>query len=88
MNFQFPEFLWLLPLALLVWFVPRRAVAWRHALLRTVVILALVVGLARPVLVSIAWTDHHVVIVDRSASIADPAAIDAALLAVEQALQL
>ncbi len=86
MNFQFPEFLWLLPLAALVWFVPRRAVAWRHALLRTVVIFALVLGLARPVLVSVAWTDHHVVIVDRSASVADPDAIDAALRAVEQAL--
>lgn len=86
MSFQFPEFLWLLPLAVLVWFVPRRAVAKWHGLLRTVVVLALVLGLARPVLVSNAWTDHHVVIVDRSASVADPVAIAAALKVVEQAL--
>ncbi|MFN3239998.1 MAG: VWA domain-containing protein [Planctomycetota bacterium] len=87
MNFQYPGFLWLLPLVLLVWFVPRRPADARRALLRTVVLVALLLGLARPVLVRSSWSDHHVVVVDRTGSVADPAAVDRALAAVVQKLQ-
>ena len=58
MNVQFPEFLWLLPLVALVWLVPRRGVQWQHAALRSLVVLLLVLGLARPVLISASWTDE------------------------------
>lgn len=89
MNFEFPEFLWLLPLCGIVWFVPGRGperATRTHELLRTVVLVGLVFGLARPVVVSTAWTDHHVVIVDRTRSVADPAAINKALQSVQAAL--
>ena len=86
MTFQYPIFLWLLPLALLVWFAPRRGVGLRHGLLRTAVFAALLLGLARPVIISQSWLDHHVVVVDRSASIADAAAIDERLEQVRQRL--
>ena len=86
MNVQFPEFLWLLPLVALVWLVPRRGLQWQHAALRSLVVLLLVFGLARPVLVSASWTDHHVVIVDRSASQFDQVAVDQSLRSVLDAL--
>lgn len=87
MNFQYPGFLWLLPLVALVWFVPRRPADARRALLRTVVLATLLLGLARPVLVRASWSDHHVVVVDRTASSADPAAVDRALEKVVARLQ-
>ena len=86
MYFQFPEFLWLLLLAAFVWFVPRRGLNWTHGLLRMAMVVALVLGLSRPVLVHEAWTDYHVVIVDRSSSVADPLDAEAALQRVSQAL--
>ena len=87
MTFQFPGFLWLLPLALLVWFVPRGGVERRHGLLRTALLAALVVALARPVLVRATWSDHHVVVLDRTASALDRAAADQALQRVASRLQ-
>ncbi|MCK5940413.1 MAG: VWA domain-containing protein, partial [Planctomycetes bacterium] len=87
MNLQSPEFLWLLPLVALVWFAPRRVVALRsadarRALLRTLVLVLIVLGLSRPHMARAAWADHHVVVVDRSASAADPQAAGRALAAV------
>ena len=79
MHFQHPAFLWLLPLVALVWFFPRRGAAGRRAVVRAVVLGALLVGLARPVVVRATWSEHHVVVVDRSASAAAPAAVEGAL---------
>jgi len=89
MSFEFPEFLWLLPLCALVWLVPAKSTgrsSRTHELLRVAVMLGLLLGLARPVIVNSAWTDHHVVIVDRTASAADPLAAELALQKVAAAL--
>ncbi len=86
MNFESPGFLWLLPLLGLLWVLPRGAVDRRRALLRAAVMLALLLGLARPVWIQRAWRDHHVVVVDRTASLAATAAADRALQAVSARL--
>lgn len=87
MNFAYPGFLWLLPLVVLVWFLPRGVVDRRRAALRTLILASLVLGLARPAVIRAAWSDHHVVVVDRTASAADPAGADRALAAVTARLQ-
>ncbi len=87
MHFQDPGFLWLLPLVALVWFLPRRPAPGRRAVVRAVMLGALVVALARPVAVRASFSEHHVVVVDRTASAADPAAADRALGAVVGRLQ-
>lgn len=88
MSFESAGFLWLLPLVALVWVLPRGRVDRRRAALRTAVMAALVFGLARPVWVQPAWRDHHVVVVDRTGSVADSAAADRALAAVAGRLQV
>lgn len=68
-NFLHPFYLLLLLCLPLLWFVPRRLVDWRQGLIRTLVLMFLVGGLAQPVLV---WPDektYQVFIVDQSASI-------------------
>ena len=72
MTFLHAGFLWLLPCIALVWLLPRRSVPLGHGLLRSLVFTALILGLARPVVIREAWTDHQVVILDRTASVAHP----------------
>lgn len=86
MSFESPGFLWLLPLLALLWVLPRRPVDRRRALLRAGIMVALLFGLARPVWVQPTWQDHHVVVVDRTSSVADAAAADRALTAVSARL--
>ena len=59
MNVTCPGFLWLLPLVVAVWFVPRGRVEGRRPLLRSLVLVALIVGLARPVLLQRTWRDYQ-----------------------------
>jgi len=87
MNFANPGYLWLLPLVVVLWILPRRPADWRRTILRAITMLALLLGLARPFVVRAAWSDHHVVIMDRTASVADAAAADLALDAVIARLQ-
>ena len=86
MNVTYPGFLWLLPLVVAVWFVPRGRVERRRPLLRSLVLVALIVGLARPVLLQRTWRDYQVVILDRTDSVADDRAGDAALARVSAKL--
>lgn len=65
-----PGFLWALLVLPLLWFVPRRVRDSRHGVIRSLVILALVIALARPVLLRDGDATRHVIIVDRSASVA------------------
>ena len=69
LHFLAPAFLWLLALLPLLWFLPRRVTDVRHGALRTALVAALLIGLARPVLLSANEAPHHVVILDRSASL-------------------
>ena len=87
MNFESPGFLWLLPLVSLLWLAPRGSVDLRRALLRGAVMSALLLGLARPVWIQATWRDHHVVVVDRTASVANQGAVDRALEGVVARLQ-
>ena len=87
MNFESPGLLWLLPLVALVFYLPRGAVDRRRALLRAVVLASLLLGMARPVWITSSWSDHHVVVVDRTGSAADAALAERALTAVAAKLQ-
>jgi Ca-activated chloride channel family protein len=82
LHFLAPSFLWLLVLLPLLWILPRRVTDVRHGALRTGLLAALLVGLARPVLLDSNEAAHHVVILDRSASLTEFAAARA-----EEALQ-
>jgi len=68
-SFLHPFYLLVLLGVPLLWFVPRRLVDWRQGVLRTLVLVLLIGGLARPVLL---WPDqktYQVFIIDRSASV-------------------
>ncbi|MEM7387827.1 MAG: hypothetical protein AAF514_23070, partial [Verrucomicrobiota bacterium] len=71
-----PVFFWLLPVLAFFWFFPRsgKRNGW-HVLLRTLVVLLLILGLARPALLKPRSGASQVVIWDRSESI-PPAAGD------------
>ncbi len=68
--FQSPAWLWLLALVPLVWFMPRRLRDVPHGMLRSLCLALLVLGLARPALLSQGGAEHHAIIVDTSASVA------------------
>ncbi len=68
-----PGFLWLLPLALLPWLGPLAARDRRHAALRSVALVCVVLALARPVRVATEERTHEVWILDRTASVTDAA---------------
>jgi len=87
MHFANPGWLWLLPLVGLVWLLPRGQADRRRAVLRTLILASLLLGLARPVMIRAVSTEHHVVVVDRTASAKDQAAVDQALAAVVARLQ-
>jgi Ca-activated chloride channel homolog len=72
MNIVFlaPGFLWLALLAPVVWFVPARARDKTQAALRSLVILLLAIGLARPVVWRADEREHSVFVADLSASVA------------------
>lgn len=75
-----PAYLWALLAIPLVWFLPRGKPNPRHAALRSLVLLLLVIGVSRPVLRSLDERQHHVLVLDRSESVADadlPAVDDA-----------
>ena len=70
MIWQAPGFLWLLlAVPIVVWLVPRRISDVRHALLRALVFAAVLVGLARPVTLADATTEHVVFVRDVSRSV-------------------
>ena len=64
-----PAFLWLALLLPLIWFLPSRVRDVRHAAIRTLVLLLLVLGLARPALLQTEDEAFQVVIWDRSPSV-------------------
>lgn len=70
MIWQAPGFLWLLlAVPIVVWLVPRRISDVRHALLRALVFATVLVGLARPVTLADATTEHVVFVRDVSRSV-------------------
>ena len=69
-RFLAPLMLWLLALVPLVWWLPRRLRNVRHGLLRSLLLATLVVALARPIVLTSDGVEHHVFVVDRSASVA------------------
>lgn len=71
MSLLRPEALLLLALVPLLWFVPRRVRNGWHGVLRSLVVALLVVAIAGPVRRSDAPSEHHVVVLDASASVDD-----------------
>ena len=70
MRWLHPEWLALLALIPLLWFLPRRVRDVRLGLLRSLVVAALALGLAHPIAVEEGGAEHRVLVVDRSASAA------------------
>ncbi|MFT5105047.1 MAG: Ca-activated chloride channel family protein [Pseudoalteromonas tetraodonis] len=68
-----PVGLWLLLLVPLLWFVPRRAPDWRHASIRSLVVILLVLALARPALLKNNTDGYQVIVWDRSESMIEDA---------------
>ena len=69
MSFAQPAFLWLLPLAAMLWFLPTRLRDIRHGLCRSVVVILAILALARPALVTTESAAHHVLMLDASGSV-------------------
>lgn len=67
LTFLAPAWLWLLPVAALVWFVPRRADDSRHAWLRTITLALVVLALAQPTWLRESAAPHHVLVLDGDA---------------------
>ena len=67
-GFLAPGWLFLLLVIPLVWFVPRPARDRRHAAIRSTALALLALALARPVGTSDEGVEHHVIILDASAS--------------------
>ncbi|MCP3915532.1 MAG: VWA domain-containing protein [bacterium] len=74
MSFLQPELLFLLLLVPVAWFVPRRVTDVGHGLLRSVVIAAVVLALARPVTLLDEAEPRYAVVVDQSPSVGVPGA--------------
>ena len=68
-RFLAPLFLWTLVLVPLLWWWPRRLGHVRHGILRSLLFVTLIVALARPVVLTSDGVEHHVFVVDRSASV-------------------
>ncbi len=68
-RFLAPGWLLLLLLVPLLWFWPARLRDWRHGALRSLLLVALATGLARPLLFRADGAEYHVLVVDRSASV-------------------
>ena len=87
LSFNYPLFA-VLALALpLVWFFPSRPKQVWHGVIRTLVLLALVVGLMQPVAVSNLSNKHYVVVLDQSQSLSEEKkdqAVELAQQAIEQ----
>ena len=69
LTFLAPGFLWALAVVPFLWFVPRRVTDVGHGLIRSALIAALVLGLARPVLLDNDAAARHIIILDRTASL-------------------
>ena len=67
--FLSPVFLWLAILIPALWFLPRRATDFRHALIRSFVFLMLILALARPAFLKTPQGSHQIIIWDRSESV-------------------
>ncbi len=72
-SFLEPDLLYLLLLAPLPFFLPRRAPDLKHAALRGLLLALLALALARPVLLEEDPDAHHVLLLDRSASVSEAA---------------
>jgi hypothetical protein len=68
-RFLQPYFLVLLFAIPLLWLWPKRTTRRVHAALRSIVFTALVIALARPVLLTTDTRTYHVLVLDRSASV-------------------
>ena len=75
MSFLHPGYLWLLLLVPFVWVYPRGNRETRHTLLRSLVLVLLILGLGRPVRVADEAPQHHVFVVDLSASAVNSTAL-------------
>ena len=69
-----PAGLWLLCVVPLLWFFPRRAPDWRHATIRSSMMILLVLALARPALLKSNPDGYQVIVWDRSESMHEDAA--------------
>jgi Ca-activated chloride channel family protein len=72
-SFLRPEFLWLLLLIPAVWFWPRRTRDGWHAALRSLVLILAILAICAPIQVTNDTRQHHVIVVDLSASTAPDA---------------
>ncbi|MEC7584116.1 MAG: VWA domain-containing protein, partial [Planctomycetota bacterium] len=86
-RFLAPWLLWGLVLVPLLWWWPRRLRNVPHGLLRTALFAALLLALARPVVLTTDGVEHHVFVIDRSASVdaeSQPALREGIARALEQ----
>jgi hypothetical protein len=68
-SFLHPVYFWLVLLIPLFWFLPHRVSNKLQGILRSLALLAIIVGLARPVMLSSDASQYQVFILDKSASI-------------------
>ena len=69
MSLAQPTFLWLLPLVVMLWFLPSRVRDIRHGLCRSMVVILTILALTRPAMVTTENAAHHVLVLDASGSV-------------------
>ncbi len=57
----------------LIWFLPSRPRTILHGIMRTLVLALVIAALMQPVVISTQYREHHAIILDQSASVADAA---------------